>query len=230
MASFAALFRCAFLHLASGRATWPLLISALLLSSAFALDFDRLQQTLLSRFGTGASANFRDWRQTMHEAGKVAEAEKLRRINDYFNQHIQFEEDMVNWGQADYWATPLETLGSGRGDCEDYAIAKYFSLLSLGVPASKMRFVYVRALQGSPSGGRLQAHMVLAYYPNPGSDPLVLDNLIPDIRPASTRSDLAPVFSFNSEGVWQGTGNLAGKNNLSRWQDLHRRARAEGFE
>ncbi|MBL3278677.1 hypothetical protein ELP91_28930, partial [Klebsiella pneumoniae] len=78
------------------------------------------------------------------------------------------------WGQVDYWGSPLETLTKGQGDCEDYAIGKYFALMAAGVPSARMRLVYVRA----QNGGVIQAHMVLAYYPTPDAEPLILDNLI----------------------------------------------------
>jgi predicted transglutaminase-like cysteine proteinase len=161
---------------------------------------------------------------------KAAETDKLKRVNDFFNRHIAFDDDMSIWGQSDYWATPTELIGQGRGDCEDFSIAKYYSLIDLGVPATKLRLVYVKAAQNGPDGIFLQAHMVLAYYATPTADPLVLDNLNSQILPASRRSDLSPIFSFNSTGLWQGTGNNASKSNLSRWQDLQVRARAEGFQ
>ena len=155
-----------------------------------------------------------------------AEADKLRKANDFFNRCIAFDDDVTIWGQSDYWATPLETIGKGRADCEDFSIAKYYSLLEMGIPVTKLRLVYVKA----QLNGIQQAHMVLAYYASPSAEPLVLDNLITDIRPASRRTDLSPIFSFNSAGLWQGTGNQSSKSNLSRWQDLLQRARAEGFQ
>ena len=77
--------------------------------------------------------------------------------------------------------------------------------------------------------------MVLAYYLQPDAEPLVLDNLIGEIRPASRRPDLVPVFSFNSDGVFAGVSGkestpVGGTGRLSRWEDLLKRARAEGFE
>ena len=77
--------------------------------------------------------------------------------------------------------------------------------------------------------------MVLAYYPTPDAEPLILDSLITDIRPASRRPDIKPIFSFNSQGVYQGTAGsgtagTGGVGSLSRWQDLLKRARTEGFE
>jgi predicted transglutaminase-like cysteine proteinase len=200
------------------------------ISFASALDFDRLQQILVSKFGVGQANVLGEWRQMLASDKNGSDSEKLRRTNDFFNRRIAFSDDISIWGQSDYWATPVETIGRGRGDCEDFAIAKYFSLLNLGVPMNKLRLVYVKALQNGPGGQIQQAHMVLAYYASPNGDPLVLDNLVADIRPASKRTDLSPVFSFNSAGLWQGTGNQSSKSNLSRWQDLLARARAEGFQ
>lgn len=209
-----------------------LLLGALqlcLLSIAFGLDFGKLQQALLTRFGDERLAIFRDWQQLVSD-NRGSEPEKLRRANDFFNARIAFDSDISVWGQSDYWATPIETMGQGRGDCEDFSIAKYYSLLQLGVPIDKLRLVYVRATQQGPSGPVTQAHMVLAYYPTPSAEPLILDNLNPQILPASRRGDLLPVFSFNSAGLWIGTGNQSSKSNLSRWQDVIARARDEGFQ
>jgi len=197
---------------------------------ALGVDFDRLQQVLVSRFGADRAPLLLDWQRMLGEGRKAQEMDKLGRVNNFINQRIAFDDDMSVWGQNDYWATPLETFGKGRGDCEDFAIAKYYSLIDLGIPINKLRLVYVKATQTGPAGSFLQAHMVLAYYATPSADPLVLDNLNPLILPASRRSDLSPIFSFNSAGLWQGTGNNASKSNLSRWQDLLARARAEGFQ
>ena len=160
------------------------------------------------------------------------EAAQLQAINQFFNRRIQFRDDTEAWGQVDYWASPLESLDRGQGDCEDYAIAKYFSLLAVGMPVAKLRLVYVRAQIGGPNGV-VQAHMVLAYYASPGAEPMILDNLITDVRPASRRPDLVPVFSFNSEGLWQGVGPQAAGDpaaRLSRWREVLVKARAEGFQ
>ena len=153
-------------------------------------------------------------------------------VNDFFNRRVVFTDDLAAWGSDDYWASPLETLERGQGDCEDYAIAKYFSLMAAGVPVAKLRLVYVRATIGGP-GGAVQAHMVLAYYAQPGAEPLILDNLVGEVRAASRRPDLTPVFSFNSEGLWQGAAGAAAGDptvRLSRWREVLAKARAEGFQ
>jgi hypothetical protein len=74
--------------------------------------------------------------------------------------------------------------------------------------------------------------MVLAYYPQPGKEPVVLDNLVEAIQSASARTDLRPVFSFTSEGLWEQTGSNTSSvslDRLSRWRDLLQRAGSEGF-
>lgn len=200
------------------------------LPSALGFDLERMQQLLVSRFGNERAGLLQEWQRMLVDRKKTAETDTLRRVNDFFNRRIAFDDDLSIWGQNDYWATPAELIGQGRGDCEDFSIAKYYSLIDLGIPVNKLRLVYVKAAQNGPDGVFLQAHMVLAYYATPSADPLVLDNLNTQILPASRRSDLSPIFSFNSAGLWQGTGNNASKSNLSRWQDLQARARAEGFQ
>jgi predicted transglutaminase-like cysteine proteinase len=160
------------------------------------------------------------------------DAGQLQAMNQFFNRRIVSREDIDVWGQVDYWASPLEMLEKGAGDCEDFAIAKYFSLVALGVPTQRLRLVYVRAQLGGP-GGPVQAHMVLAYYATANAEPLILDNLITEVRSASRRADLVPVFSFNSEGLWQGVGSQSAGDptaRLSRWRELLGKARAEGFQ
>ena len=175
-----------------------------------ALDTPRLLQSA-QRFSPAAVQRTQVLVQEMDAVANAAEDEKLRAINNFFNRTVQFRDDRDVWGMVDYWASPMELLNKGQGDCEDYAIGKYFSLIALGVAPAKMRMVYVRA----QLGGGVQAHMVLAYYPEPTAEPLILDNLITDIRPASRRPDLAPVFSFNAEGLWQA---LVGRPRGTRWR------------
>jgi predicted transglutaminase-like cysteine proteinase len=212
--------------------------AALLLGSSWlhAADAERMQQAA-QRQGVKAVAGVKALQTLMLAVSDLDEDGRLQAVNQFFNRRIQFRDDLEVWGLADYWASPLELLEKGQGDCEDYVIAKYFSLLSLGVPSAKLRLVYVRALLGG-AGGTVQAHMVLAYYPTAPSltalqaEPLILDNLVSDIRPASRRPDLTPVFSFNSDGLWQGVNGAPDGDplvRLSRWREVISKARTEGF-
>lgn len=195
-----------------------------------AWDVDRAQQAA-QRLGVRAVQGLRVLQPVLASAVAADDAQRLDAINQFFNRHVLFRDDAETWQVADHWASPLETLQQGAGDCEDFAIAKYFALLASGMPASRLRLVYVR-LHAGGAGGPGQPHMVLAYYAAPQAEPLILDNLVTDIRPASRRGDLTPVFSFNSEGLWQGAGAQSLGDpaaRLSRWRDVLAKARAEGF-
>jgi len=217
-----------------------LLTAAILLFSlvqAAGFNADKLLKTITQRFGAQSAQKFRDWQKLVAETQEISSQDrKLQKVNEFWNRRMQFMEDMEAWGQSDYWATPMESLGHGKGDCEDFAIAKYFTLLSAGVEMSQLRLIYVKAQMGGPASNITQAHMVLAFYSDPDAEPQILDNLLGEIRPSSRRKDLTPVFSFNGQGIWAGitaSGGSAGSTStsrLSRWEDLLTRAKAEGFE
>jgi predicted transglutaminase-like cysteine proteinase len=198
-----------------------------------ALDYPAMAETVAQRWGPAGTNRLKNWQGMLQEGSRPdsSELERLTLVNTFFNKNIRFGTDLEVWEQEDYWATPLETLGRGAGDCEDFVIAKYFSLLALGVPETKLRFVYVRALLQHGQTLRVEPHMVLAYYKSPGAEPLVLDNLASIIAIASQRSDLTPVYSFNKEGYFNGVLRTAMSRGtrLSRWEDLLLRAANEGF-
>jgi predicted transglutaminase-like cysteine proteinase len=205
---------------------------ALVALSVQAVDPDRILKAA-QKYGPTAVANARALQQVMASVSGKDDAAKIRAVNDFYNQRLAYVEDIDNWGLVDYWASPLESLGKGAGDCEDYAIGKYFTLTALGVPHARLRMVYVRAsIAGAPNG--FVAHMVLAYYPTPEAEPLVLDNLQPAIHLAGERPDLSPVFSFNAEGLWQGVGSIRANGDpltrLSKWREVLGRARQDGFQ
>lgn len=207
-------------------------LAALALSSAISLawDRDRMAQAA-ARTGPRAVAAVKALQPLLLEAAGRDEQSLLVAINDFFNRRVVFTDDRIAWGQDDHWASPLETLEKGQGDCEDYAIAKYASLLAAGTAPERLRLVYVRAQQPRQPG--TQAHMVLAYYASFGAEPLILDNLSPEVLPASRRPDLAPVFSFSAVGLWQAGGGGARASDalrrLSKWRDVWSRTRAEGW-
>lgn len=208
---------------------WVAVLLLCLCGWAAGLAFES-PRVLLSaqKMGPAALARAQALLQEVAEIGPQDEEVRLKAINTFFNRQILYRDDREIWGAPDYWASPLETLNKGQGDCEDYAVGKYFSLLAAGVPGVKMRLVYVRA----QVAGLIQAHMVLAYYPEPNAEPLILDNLVTEIRPASRRPDLVPVFSFNAEGLWQGVGSSSAGDpsaRLSRWREVLAKTKAEGW-
>ncbi len=219
---------------------WPLLTCVFftMLLSAASINNEKAETIMQQRYGDNGVTLLRQWLGLISANGNqsfvnpIPEDQQLGLVNDFFNRHIRFEDDISHWKQKDYWATPLETLGSGAGDCEDYTIAKYISLIQLGVPVERLRLIYVKAQIGGQSSRVFQAHMVLGYYSQPNAIPLILDSLIPGIEAADKRTDLRPVFSFNSEGLW--VGNQAQPQidptaRLSRWRDVLNRMKQEGF-
>ncbi|MCK5890002.1 MAG: transglutaminase-like cysteine peptidase [Methylococcales bacterium] len=183
---------------------------------------DALLLRIHHKYGQPAVQRVEEWSHLMRTAKNLPEKEKLRKVNDFFNTRIQFVGDLSLWGVKDYWATPLEFLSVGQGDCEDYSIAKYFTLKELGVAEKKMRITYVKAIELK------QAHMVLTYYAYPRAVPVVLDNLISSIKQATQRKDLLPVYSFNGKGLWlaksKGNGKRVGESSrLSHWMGLKKR-------
>lgn len=184
---------------------------------------ERLIQAYEKRFGPPARGRIEDWKRFAREHGEAAARERvlIEAVNGLLNR-LRFVDDQAHWGEPDYWATPAESVGSGGADCEDYAIAKYFLLKELGVPAARLRMVYVRAVRLA------QAHMVLAYYPRPEADPLVLDNLEATVRQASQRPDLVPVYSFNDEAIWVETrGRVGAPHQIRNWSLLLERLARE---
>ncbi|AEP10656.1 transglutaminase-like cysteine peptidase [Micavibrio aeruginosavorus] len=115
------------------------------------------------------------------------------RVNTIANA-VRYIEDKDNYGNSDYWATPVEFFARG-GDCEDYAIAKYTMLRALGVPESRLRIAIVHDLQKNIP------HAVLVVYTDDGA--LILDNQNKSVRTAnSLTSRYRPIFSINRDAWW----------------------------
>ncbi|MCV2402325.1 transglutaminase-like cysteine peptidase [Marinomonas sp. C2222] len=198
-----------------------LLVLPVYLSANISSKYQQLAKQAGTVYGGSAEQRVLAWRQLINESQSFTVAQKLKAVNDFFNQ-MEFVNDIDLWGKEDYWATPIEFLGMQAGDCEDYTIAKYFTLRELGVPDEKLRLVYVKALSLN------QHHMVVAYYHKPTSIPVVLDNLDKELKPTSKRRDLLPIYSFNAENLWlskeKGRGVLVGgSSRLSLWTDLNNR-------
>lgn len=217
----------------AGCLTW-ILFSAIIATTGMVtaeINSRKMHDLMQARYGSDGVALLGAWNTMLNNASGLDDNQKVIQVNAFFNRHIRYSDDVSLWQKSDYWATPLETLGMRAGDCEDFTIAKYLSLLELGVNPDQLRLIYVRAQIGGAQSRRFQAHMVLGYYTAPDAVPLILDSLINRIEPATKRSDLHPVFSFNSEGLW--VGNQQAKDDptarLSRWRDLLARVRNEGF-
>jgi predicted transglutaminase-like cysteine proteinase len=196
------------------------LIAPIINGQNFHLDSEVLYKVEL-KYGANARSLLVAWENLIIQDHSRSDLEKLEKVNRFFNR-LEFVDDMVHWGEKDYWATPIEFLGTQGGDCEDFTIAKYFTLKFMGMDEEKLNLTYVKALNYNVH------HMVLTYFGTPGVEPLVLDNLVTEIKPASMRNDLMPIYSFNGSGLWlakqRGRGKLAGSSNrLQRWQDVIQR-------
>ena len=201
------------------------ILSALHAASPQKLDETKITSTLVNRYGERAGLRAKAWFKVVNEAQSLPEKQQLENVNQFFNL-FRFVSDKALWGESNYWATPMEFIGVNGGDCEDFSIAKYFTLLQLGIPEDKLRITMVKATTLN------QYHMVLAYYETPSAIPLVLDNLDKQIKPATQRGDLLPVYSFNGKQLWlnkeKGRGELAGSSSrLEKWNDLTHRLGVE---
>lgn len=211
------------------RIIWPLKLAlatsfftfGLYAKSSSNIDNQKVIEALKKNYGERAGKRGNAWVKILTQDKALSERDKLEKVNRFFN-YFRFVDDIKLWGVKNYWATPIEFIGVNGGDCEDYSIAKYYTLLELGVPDEKMRITMVKALRLN------QYHMVLAYYETPASVPLILDNIDGKIKPATQRKDLLPVYSFNGTQLWlnkeKGRGVLAGDSKrLKRWTSLKQR-------
>lgn len=194
-------------------------------AAAGLVDFSPgLLRHVAAKWGSDAPERLLDWRAIQLDyfrnrqklpSSALVTMDELNGFNVLWNK-VTYYSDLEHWGKEDYWASPVETMSSNGGDCEDYSIAKYFSLRELGIPAQNIRITYVRSLKLD------MPHMVLAYYPTPDADPYILDNLTGELAPASERADLVPIYSFNDEDLWgAGASTFKGKSSQIRlWREL----------
>lgn len=123
-------------------------------------------ESMKHTYGQRAAQRLENWNNVMKNAESKEEQIQVRNINSYFNQY-RYKQDKYNWKNVEYWASFSEFIGKGTGDCEDYALAKYYSLRKLGIPSYKLRLI-----SGKFKG---KGHLLLAYYKD-GDDPYILDN------------------------------------------------------
>jgi len=147
------------------------------------------------KYGMYVRNRYEAYNAKLRELQNSSTEVKLEEINSFFN-NVPYGDDIKIWGQTDYWATPLEFLGKDSGDCEDYVIAKYFSLRNLGVESEKLYFSYVKSIRFK------RTHMVLSYFKTPSSMPLILDSVNFKILPADKRDDLIPIYNFNEKSFY----------------------------
>lgn len=221
--------RYSYVNIAGTLLILGLLVSSLSVAAEWVFHIKpKVLNDVETQYGVDAKNRVLNWQTLVRRDARdasLAELQKLVHANDFFNQ-IRWVTDIEHWGEDDYWATPVETLASNGGDCEDFSVAKYFSLENVALPVEKLRITYVKALEYN------QAHMVLAYYETPSSEPLILDNINATVLPASQRQDLLPIYSFDAKNIWlaRDRGRKLKSDsmvNLPQWKGVNERL---GFE
>jgi predicted transglutaminase-like cysteine proteinase len=205
------------------------IVITLLITIIFAKNNANISNKQLNKiekkYGKKARQRVLLWDKMLENAKNKGTLKKLKMVNTFFNK-ITYKRDILHWKKNDYWASPFEFLGTGAGDCEDYAIAKYFALRKLGIPDNKLKITYVKYKRANTKFE--EAHMVLNYYHNINKPPIILDNINKKLKLATQRKDLKPVYSFNAVGLWkaQNKGKKSvnvGNNNLKNWKSMMER-------
>ena len=186
------------------------LIICSLSANAVEIDMTRIKTNYITTYQN--TELFTKWTELVEDTTLRSHKEQLNNVNTFFNQHIKKVTDMDYYHKADYWATPLQTLDAQAGDCEDFAIAKYFTLLLTGIPEEKLALMYVKY------GIYQQAHMVLAYTQLDGSY-LILDNIKPNITQLEERPDLQVVYMITASNIIASVELT--DSTLQRMQSLH---------
>lgn len=200
-------------------------IFTLSLQASPSLKYETIQKLEQQSKGD-VQKRYRAWMKLMKTVAEKPIDVQLEQVNTFFNQ-FSYQSNLESKGITEHWKTPEEFIVAGGGDCKDYSIIKYFTMIYLGVPQDKLRLTYVIYLK------KQQAHMVLSYYPSPELEPLILDNLEPKILKASKRPDLKPIYSFNGEGLWLAKQRVEGTSigkpaSLKKWGDLMQRMEQQG--
>lgn len=136
---------------------------------------------------------YKKWEELIEGLKDKPKQVQLERINTYMNLY-RYILDPINWGVKDYWEIPKEFFGR-FGDCEDYAIVKYFSLRALGWKASDMKIVVLQDLN------LRVAHAILAVKFN--EKEVILDNQIGLVVDSKRIRHYRPIYAVNEQGWWR---------------------------
>lgn len=143
---------------------------------------------------------------------------KLNAVNDYFNEY-KFRSDQQVYKKVDYWATRKEFMFKGSGDCEDFVIAKYFTLLETGIDENKLSLLHnIR---------KNEYHLVLAYQEDQFSDVLILDNIEKNIKPLTSRNDILVLYTLKTINLNEAVDLTTDLQNLSnyKWTKIYRKSK-----
>ena len=164
-------------------------------------------------------------------AGRLGLDDRAAFVNVAINRCVSYALDPPSAPGGDEWSTPFETLARGAGDCEDFAIAKFYVLVASGAPREGVRLLYAIYRWPDRTAPALPHLVTVAGWPL--ADPSVLDCLNPLAVPLSRRDDLEPIFSFDQSGIWPGVQAqpLVGRRRrIDRWQATQARTLQQAQE
>lgn len=176
---------------------------SILASPAFSSGFQPWSENVFvhigQEFGKDAEKRFRWLHQFIIDNQDVPDMEKVEKVNQALN-HLPWIADSQHWQTTEYWASPLETIATFGGDCEDIAIAKWVVLRNLGISVDHLALAYVKIKKTG------EDHMVLLFIRNPSApmeeqEVYVLDNYVDEAKLGSERTDLLAVYAFDVKGT-----------------------------
>ena len=180
-------------------------------------DFIKIEK----KFGRISKNRAMDYQKKVTLFKRYNKTKQLNAVNHYLNQLLPQYDDIIQ-KKEDYWASPKEFLTTGYGDCEDYVIIKYFTLLKLGFDKRKL---FLTAVFEQYQGGY---HMVLSYFKDKNQPPLILDNLSFRVLDLKAREDIKADIFINSTGVYKIDKNYKLKkiaNRSKQYSDLIKKVR-----
>lgn len=150
-----------------------------------------------NKYGDDAEKRMRYLNKIIIDNQNKTDLEKLEIANNTINL-FPWIADKSKWNQTDYWATPIETIATFGGDCEDMVFAKWLLLRHLGIKKHHLYYAYVKL------GNTDKAHMVLLYNSTPNlaldkSKVYVLDNMDREVKLVGDRPDLEGVYVIDPD-------------------------------
>ena len=175
-----------------------LFVTAIAVGAEFEPWHENVFAYIKQEYGDEAEKRMRFVEKFIIDNQNIPAMEKVVKTNQVSN-HLPWIADAAHWKEADYWATPLETITTFGGDCEDIALVKWVILRNLGISEDQLALAYVKI---KATG---EDHMVLLYIANPDGpegkkDVYVLDNYIDEVKLGSERMDLLAVMAIGTEG------------------------------
>jgi predicted transglutaminase-like cysteine proteinase len=175
-----------------------LLFPASAISSEFQPWSENLFNHVKGTYGAAAEERLRYLHNFILDNQDKPDMEKIVLVNEVAN-HLPWIADSEHWKKSEYWATPLETITTFGGDCEDIAFVKWVILNSLGITSEHLALAYVKI---KATG---EDHMVLLYLAKPDApagemEAYVLDNYMDEVKKGAERTDLLAILGFNASG------------------------------